>query len=66
MSSKPKPSNPFLPESNFSDYLPDTQEIERALVDDAVREEVESGRLPGLLLQPAVAARILNVPSNDT
>ena len=38
-------NNPFLEECNLLSYMPDIHEAEQAMVDSALRDEIESGRL---------------------
>lgn len=60
-----QPSNPFFNETTLHDYVPDIAEAEQVMIDAAVLVEIQEGRLSGLLLRPEVAARVLNVASND-
>jgi hypothetical protein len=56
---KPAISNPFFPDDSGLSYMPSCADIEQQLIDDAVLEEIQAGRLAGRLLTPDTQARIL-------
>lgn len=51
-------SNPFVPEGSIATYVPDIEEAELAMVDSALREEIDSGRLEVRFLNGATWQRI--------
>lgn len=53
-----QPSNPFFSDDSGLNYMPNCADIERAMVDDTVLEELDTGRLPAHVIDSETWSRI--------